>query len=135
MRHTICYVSTVSPDVSDTMLSEIMAHVKQNNSKLDITGILMHSEGNFFQVLEGEKEVILPLFHKIKEDRRHYNVIKILDKEINNSTFTEYHSSFAVISSQSGHKELQHFLKRLKTNNPEHFKSISYLTQKFMKLS
>ena len=59
----------------------------------------------------------------------------MLDKEIKDSSFSEYHSSFTVISGHYSHTELQKFLKKEKDNNPEHFKSISYMTQKFMNLS
>ena len=59
----------------------------------------------------------------------------MLDKEIKISSFYKYNSSFTVISSHYDHNELRLFLKKEKTNNPEHFDSISYLTQKFMKLT
>ncbi len=110
-----------------------MSFVKQRNNLLDITGILIHSDGNFLQILEGEKLTITPLFKKIKTDTRHYNIIKMLDKEIKTPTFTKYHSSFTVISGHKSYKELQDFLNAEKNNNPEHFESISYLTQKFIK--
>ncbi|GAA4270756.1 BLUF domain-containing protein [Aquimarina gracilis] len=134
MRYTISYVSTVSPDLSETDIADLMSYVKQHNNFLDITGILIYSDGNFLQVLEGEKETVKILFERIKKDPRHYNIIKMLDKEIKDNAFSKYHSSFTVISGHYSHTELQQFLKKEENYNPEHFKSISYLTQKFMKL-
>ncbi len=98
-------------------------------------GLLIYSDGNFFQILEGEKEIVKMMFERIKKDSRHHNIIKMLDKEIMQSAFSEYHSSFIVISDQHDQNKLHRFLYKEKTNNPEHFKSISYLTQKFMKLT
>ncbi|MCK8522202.1 BLUF domain-containing protein [Aquimarina sp. D1M17] len=135
MRYVISYVSTINPQVSDMNVTELMDHVKHRNTDLEITGILIYSEGNFFQVLEGEKDIIHSIFNKIKNDTRHYNIIKILDKEIEDHSFSKYHSSFTVISNHYSHRELQLFLEQQKKDNPEHFQSISYLTQKFMKLS
>ncbi|GAA4277204.1 BLUF domain-containing protein [Aquimarina mytili] len=134
MRYTISYVSTSNPNVSDIDITQLMDYVKTQNCLLNITGILIYSDGNFLQVLEGAKEVITTLFEKIKKDPRHYNIIKMLDKEISDTSFSDYHSSFTVISDHDGPIELQKFLKKEKLSNPEHFKSIQYLIQKFMKL-
>ncbi len=135
MRYTISYVSTVNPEVSKIDIANLMDYVKVNNRLLNITGILIYSEGNFLQVLEGTKRDILALFEKIKKDPRHYNIITMLDKEIDDNSFSDYHSSFTVISDHNGPIELQKFLEKERTSNPVHFKSIEYLTQKFMKLS
>ncbi len=135
MRYVISYVSTVHPQVSNYDIAKLMDFIKTNNNILNITGILIYSDGNFFQILEGEKFLIKMLFDKIKKDVRHYNIIKMLDKEIKVNSFSEYNSSFTVISDHYNHKELQLFLKKERRNNPEHFDSISYLTQKFMKLN
>ncbi len=110
-----------------------MDHVNVHNNTIGLTGILIYSEGNFFQVLEGEEEIVKRMFERIKKDSRHYNIIKMLDKEMNDNSFSEYHSSFTVISDHYGQTELQEFLNKEKHNNPEHYKSILYLTQKFMK--
>jgi len=113
----------------------LFEYVRLKNNDLKIKGILMFSDGNFFQVLEGKKEHIHLLFEKIQQDERHYNIIKIFDREITNSAFSKYHSSFKVMDENFGHKELQQFLKEEKSYNPDNFKNISYLTNKFMKLS
>ncbi len=135
MRYIISYVSTVSPNISNTDILRLMDHVSFHNNTIGFTGILIHSEGNFFQVLEGKEEIVKMMFERIKKDPRHYNIIKMLDKEINDSSFSVYHSSFTVISGHHSYTELQRFLKEERDNNPEHYKSISYLTQKFMKLT
>ena len=134
MRYVISYVSTINPNVSEIDIGNLMDYVKIQNNSLNITGILIYADGNFFQVLEGEKETIKTLFERIKKDKRHYNLIKMLDKDVNDGSFSKYHSSFTVISNQKGYTELQKFLKKEKDYNPEHFKSISYITQKFMNL-
>ncbi len=134
MGYIISYVSTITPDLSDVDIHKLMEFVKLKNNILNITGILIYSEGNFFQVLEGKQEVIKSIFEKIEKDPRHYNIIKMLDKEIKNNSFSEYHSPFTAISGHYSQAELHQFLKNEKDYNPEHFHSISYLTRKFMKL-
>ncbi len=133
-KYIISYVSTVNPNISNSDIAKLMDFVRLHNNSINITGILIYSEGNFFQILEGKEEIVKMMFEKIKKDSRHYNIIKMLDKKTKKVSFTEYHSSFTVISNDSGKEELQLFLQKEKTNNPEHYKSISYLVQKFMKL-
>ncbi|WP_109299784.1 BLUF domain-containing protein [Aquimarina sp. AU474] len=135
MRHIISYVSTVNPLISNSDITDLFDYISVHNNVLEITGILIYSDGNFFQVLEGERQIIKKMFEKILKDSRHYNIIKMLDKEIKDGSFSKYYSSFVVISEDNSHMELQKFLEKEKIQNPEHFKTISYLTQKFMKLS
>ena len=134
MRHIISYVSTARKGLLDSDIEDLMNYIKLRNDFLDITGILIYSEGNFFQILEGQKDVISLVFEKIKRDTRHYNIIKMLDKEINRKTFSEFNFSYTVISNRQSQEQLKQFLKKEKNTNPEHFKSISYLAMKFMKI-
>ncbi len=135
MWRTISYVSTANPFLTNSELNQLFEEVELTNNSQKITGILMYSDGNFFQVLEGEKNQIQSLYEKIKLDSRHYNVIKIFERKIVNSAFTKYHSSFRFVGGKYGIDELQHFLQEEKSHNPDIYKNISYLAYKFMKLS
>ncbi|MFD2564441.1 BLUF domain-containing protein [Aquimarina rubra] len=135
MWRTISYVSTADLSLTNAEVNELFEFVKLSNNSQNITGILMYSDGNFFQVLEGENDVITSLFEKIQSDPRHYNVIKIFDREITNCSFSKYHSSFKVLGEKYDHTELEHFLREEKSHNPDNYKNISYLANKFMKLS
>ncbi|WP_106793158.1 BLUF domain-containing protein [Aquimarina sp. Aq78] len=135
MRYIISYVSTVNPNISHSDMTELMDYVRLNNNAIGLMGILIYSEGNFFQILEGEEQVVKMMFEKIRKDYRHHNIIKMLDKEIMGSSFSESRSSFTVISDHYNQSELHQFLKKEQENNPEHYKSISYLAQKFMKFN
>ncbi|GAA4108762.1 hypothetical protein GCM10022393_05070 [Aquimarina addita] len=135
MLQTIGYVSTVAPLLKNSEMKELFEFVKRTNSSLGITGILMYSDGNFFQVLEGEKEQLQNLFKKIQSDSRHYNVIKFFDRKITSCLFTQYQSSFSVISKKNEYRDLDVFLKNEKSSDPDNFRKILYLVDKFMKTS
>ncbi|WP_298541329.1 BLUF domain-containing protein [uncultured Aquimarina sp.] len=135
MWQTISYVSTANQSLTNAEVNELFKFVKLNNDNQNITGILMYSDGNFFQVLEGKPNLIQDLYKKILLDTRHYNVIKIFDRAITNCSFSEYHSSFKVLGQKYDHKELDHFLEEEKFHNPDNYKNISYLINQFMKLS
>ncbi len=135
MLKTISYVSTAHPTLTDSDINELLETVKERNNAYNITGILMYSSGNFFQVIEGQRDILLEVYEKIKLDQRHFNLIKIFDREIADTSFSEYHSSFTVVTEKNNNQEFQLFLKEQKSHNPDIFKNISYLAHKFMKLS
>ncbi|MBW1294224.1 BLUF domain-containing protein [Aquimarina litoralis] len=133
LYHTISYVST-SINLSDRDVNELLTITKLKNEELGITGILMHSEQNFFQIIEGETKTIKNLYKKIEKDIRHFNLIKIFDKPIDIPSFKTFQSSYTVINKEKNYSELQSFLESEKNHNPENFKNISYIANKFMKL-
>jgi len=129
----ISYVSTVNPKLKDSEMNELFEFVRHTNNAQNITGILMYSEGNFFQVLEGTKDQLHSLFKKISEDSRHYNIIKIFDRPILNCSFSEYRSSFKVFTEKYDHKELDYFLREEQSHHPETYKNIYLNKQMFFK--
>ncbi|WP_168220554.1 BLUF domain-containing protein [Azospirillum thermophilum] len=62
-------------------LAEIALTSAYNNRDGGITGFLVHFEGTFLQVLEGEPERVEPLFGRIAADGRHEN-IRILERDM-----------------------------------------------------
>ncbi len=135
--YSIVYVSTAQPELSEKELQKIFDFSEKNNNARSITGILIYHDGNFFQVLESEendKELIIDLFERIKKDPRHYDVIKIMSKETRSKAFSKYHSSFTTMINPANVSELYSFLKQEEEINPEGYKEIAYLTQKFLAL-
>ncbi|MDH7445130.1 BLUF domain-containing protein [Aquimarina sp. 2201CG14-23] len=134
MLYTISYVST-SSKLSDFQINELLYTAKLKNEEVGVTGILMHSNQNFFQILEGDKKIVQGLYSKIERDVRHSNLIKILDRKINTPSFTSFQNTYTIVHREKDYAELQQFLEAEKTYNPKNFKNISYLANKFMKLS
>lgn len=90
MRHAICYVSNKHKDINDKQVEELLEVCSTNNSSSGIKGLLLYSEGNFFQIIEGEKVFILDLFEKIKKDTRHGGIIQIIGRDIEQDAFDGY---------------------------------------------
>lgn len=67
----IVYLSQAGKNISENDLREILKTAQKFNSGHSITGILFYSFGYFLQVLEGPEEVLLRLYLKISEDKRH----------------------------------------------------------------
>ncbi|NJW53827.1 BLUF domain-containing protein [Salinimicrobium oceani] len=90
MHHTICYVSTATREFSGSEINELLALWKEKNEEQDIKGILLYSEGHFFQVLEGERSAVLALFSEINNDKRHSGIIQVLGKDIERGSLDGY---------------------------------------------
>lgn len=71
---TIVYRSEASHRMAPTELAELCLISARKNQSLGITGFLLHQDGLFLQVLEGERSVLEPLFERIRHDDRHKNV-------------------------------------------------------------
>lgn len=99
MLSQIIYCSVASHLFSEDELNELLRVSRRYNERNGITGILLYSEGNFFQVLEGEEAVIDELYARIKEDGRHDQVVQIVRESISARTFKNWTMGYAVISS------------------------------------
>lgn len=122
MRHSISYVSTAKADLSVEHVENLLENTATKNNARDISGILLCSEGNFFQLLEGEKEMVDDLFSRIKEDPRHNNLIKFVDKPAHQSTNEGYFCDLITQDTKFDRSNLENYLRYiqvldLKTQN------------------
>jgi hypothetical protein len=57
MRTTV-YTSTATRDLTDDDLAELLRQCVRNNDRTGLTGLLLHRDGRFMQVLEGPDEAV-----------------------------------------------------------------------------
>ncbi len=131
MSYAISYVSTVDKDVTENDIQNALDYSKSWNNDHDISGILLYSQGNFFQVLEGDKEVLKKLFSNIKNDKRHYDIIKIFEKEVADVKFDTYQVDFISLDARFQHKDLHSYFSQIKSLNPAIQTSVKYILNKF----
>jgi len=55
-----------------------------------ITGMLLYSEGNFLQILEGKKEDVHETYDRICEDPRHCHIVFLSEEETNERSFAHW---------------------------------------------
>jgi hypothetical protein len=79
--HQLLYASSTSRNIEAEELDAILAKSQHNNGKLGVTGMLLYADGGFMQVLEGEPEILMPLFTKIAADKRHWDARAILNRQ------------------------------------------------------
>lgn len=91
---TLIYGSTSTQEMTESDLIELLSTAKSNNDKLGITGMLLYKDGNFLQVLEGEKEVVESLYNKIRKDPRHKSVLTIAIRPLEERVFGDWTMGF-----------------------------------------
>ena len=113
---TISYLSSASEMLSNDDIVALMTETKDFNDANKISGILIYSDHTFFQVLEGDFNVVKPLYNKIQEDYRHYNVFKILETKSSERKYHRYGTKFLTLQNNEAATNLQ----KLIAYNDEH---------------
>lgn len=94
MLRCVVYLSTANRQMSDDELLEILAVARENNTAFDVTGMLLYSDGNFIQALEGESEAVGALYRKIARDNRHHDVHTLIDETVDVRSFGQWSMGF-----------------------------------------
>jgi hypothetical protein len=89
LAHLI-YTSAATPAFRPTDLQQILEVARRNNAANSITGLLLFSNGTFFQVLEGQEQQLATLFETIKGDSRHKSVTLIIHESIAGRSFADW---------------------------------------------
>jgi hypothetical protein len=88
LLHNIVYCSRAAPGVTDADVQAIIATARRYNPAHGVTGLLVYGGDIFFQWLEGPKESIVGLMHKIRHDKRHNTVVELsVNEEVRERMF------------------------------------------------
>ena len=94
----IIYLSAATQLMNDETLKEILLVSNENNRRQNVTGMLLYSDGNIVQVLEGDRQTVKSLYTKISYDSRHHSIIKISEGEITDRSFPDWSMGFRTVS-------------------------------------
>jgi hypothetical protein len=92
------YTSAAQGMSDSEALQRILVQSRRNNAPLGITGMLLHTAGSFFQILEGSPEAVTALFTRIAADPRHQRITTIIREPIPRRAFPDWTMGFAEIS-------------------------------------
>jgi hypothetical protein len=95
----LVYVSSATTLFSDRELDEILVTSRENNARLNISGMLLYKGGNLMQVLEGEEAKVRTLYAKITADRRHNGFIILCDGYQAERQFSDWTMAFRNLNS------------------------------------
>lgn len=94
----LIYSSASASEMSNDELMALLDKARQRNEKLGVTGMLLHDEGSFFQVLEGDERVVGDLFKTIAQDNRHDRIVKLISEPIEERSFSEWSMGYSGVS-------------------------------------
>ena len=91
--HQIIYMSSlVTPDLE--VLRDIVAKSIKNNKRNDITGMMIYSDGNIVQAIEGKKDAVNEIFSHILVDMRHVGIHVVLEEKVDRRDFEAWSFGF-----------------------------------------
>ena len=99
--YRMVYVSSAVDLFSDQALTDLLEKSRQNNGRLDITGMLLYKDGNFMQLLEGPTAAVQSLAAKIRRDPRHRGFIALLQEEGANREFGDWEMGFTKLDAKT----------------------------------
>lgn len=94
MLTQIFYSSRARDNLSTGDLESILESARRDNTRLGITGVLILSDGVFFQAIEGEAEVLDTLMKRILADPRHEDVRVFRREPISERNFSEWKMAY-----------------------------------------
>lgn len=97
LTHVI-YTSVATRSFSTAELLDLLARARRHNEQAGLTGMLLHADGNFFQVLEGEAPAIEALYERIQRDPRHTHVTRIIHEPIPGRRFADWSMGLCDVS-------------------------------------
>ncbi|SFP88039.1 BLUF domain-containing protein [Hymenobacter arizonensis] len=76
-QYHILYRSHATHPTTEVQLQALLRKCRPYNAAHGITGLLLHSNGLFVQVLEGPEAAVCNLYARIKQDVRHSQVVTV----------------------------------------------------------
>lgn len=132
MLKTICYISDSQHDESHNSLQASYLKARINNTKNNITGILIYKNGNFLQVLEGKKDIVDFAYNRISLDRRHKNIFKVINANIDQRIFEDYNFGFTVVKDSKEFNKLNEYLYWLKNADNKLANKVIIMVENFI---
>ena len=94
--YSLVYVSTATRLLSMDDIGRLLEKARQRNLDQDVTGVLLYSDGNFMQCLEGPAARLARVYETIKSDSLHYGIIDLVREPIKSREFSEWSMAFRV---------------------------------------
>jgi hypothetical protein len=76
----------------------LLQKARVENERLQLTGMLLYSDGNFFQVLEGEPDSVDGMYKKLHLDKRHHQLTMVVREPIAKRYFADWSMGFSSVT-------------------------------------
>ena len=88
------YVSTETGHLGTQGMVELLIEARRVNTERNLTGLLLHREKSFYQVLEGPEAEVIRTFERIERDDRHTAVDVLFEGTVEQREFADWQMGF-----------------------------------------
>jgi hypothetical protein len=108
------YMSDAVTNFSRGDLLALLEIARRSNSRVGLTGLLLHAGGNFLQALEGPEDVVRQTLTRIERDARHHNMQILFFDHVPERLFADWSMGFEEARglSEAEHPGLSAFMQR-----------------------
>ncbi|KGE05229.1 hypothetical protein HRUBRA_00174 [Pseudohaliea rubra DSM 19751] len=75
-------------------LLQLLESARAYNGARDVTGVLLHRDNSFFQVLEGTESDVRAIFSRVNSDPRHERLEVLFDEPAQEREFADWRMGF-----------------------------------------
>jgi len=97
----VTYVSREAPGLTSDKLLALVSQCHRNNPDKGLTGMLLHGNGTFLQVLEGDDHVVDTLIGAIAADLRHIDMKIVRREPVTRRQFADWSMGFERVTDES----------------------------------
>ena len=94
MPYQIMYSSQATKPMTIAGLEEILEDARTGNQARNVTGVLVYVDGVFFQIIEGDKNIVRKLMANIASDSRHQSVKVFYEAEVDVQAFESWSMAY-----------------------------------------
>lgn len=105
---TLVYRSIAATPFDEDQLQTLLHRARTFNQSNNITGLLLHANGQFVQALEGAPGAIEALYRSIRNDLRHHSLTTLLVETIDQRSFPNWAMAYRDV--QMENKGLSRFI-------------------------
>jgi len=99
--YRLVYTSARTKKCTEQDIVQILQTARRNNAKLGITGMLIHTNTRFLQILEGAHDKVMNLYNTIEKDPRHIASRMRFCEKVDQRHFSEWNMAFKNIDSDN----------------------------------
>jgi hypothetical protein len=94
----LLYVSRATRPLSHAQLEHLAVRARRSNQSMGITGLLLHGDGKFMHLLEGDRDAVQAMFERIRADERHTDVVQMICQPVHDRLFPQWHMGLLNLS-------------------------------------
>jgi hypothetical protein len=102
MYHLV-YISQAKENMTLTTLVVLLMQARALNEQQQVTGALVHGDGQFMQVMEGEEAVVKAVYARVAKDPRHHHVRTLAEGPITTRSFSQWSMAFGEVPADKFH--------------------------------